>query len=437
MPLTIHELKRNITRTGRYSDGNGLYLLVQAKRHHNGDSKGKPVIDADGRPVPGAKSWVLRVQNGHTRKDYGLGVLSFEPIAGEIPIERRKYLTLAEAREKARIGRALAKAGINPSEHWRQLEQPDEPPRTFKEVAEVRHKSLKSGWRNGKHGDQWINTLRTYAFPHIGNSPIEDIDSAAIEKVLMPIWLAKPETARRVKQRIGAVLDYAKFKGWRSTEAPMRAVDSAMKAIKQPARGNFAALPYKDLPAVMTKLREADQSIGRLALQFLILTASRSGEVRGAKWRDIDIDDAEWSIPADRMKGGKPHVVPLVPASSAILEQLKEMIAHEADNFVFPGLKGEMSDATMAKAFRLAGGVDFTVHGLRSTFRDWAADNGFNNDWAEAALAHSVKGQEGKTVASYKRTTYFEHRRDKLMPAWAAYALNDGSNVISLAERRA
>lgn len=389
-------------KPGRHSDGNGLYLLVKPS---------------------GSSSWVLRVQYEGNRRDFGLGSLTLDPITADIPIERRKLLTLADAREKARIGRALAKAGINPSEHWRLTVQTKEARRTFREVAEARHKSLKAGWRNGKHRDEWLGSLKRYAFSEIGSIPIDAVDTAAIEKVLMPIWLSKPETARRVKQRIGTVLDYAHGQGWRPTEAPMRAVNSAMGSIKQPRRGNFAAMPYKDLPAFMTRLREADQSVGRLALQFLILNASRSGEVRFVTWQEIDLDAAEWRIPAERMKAGEPHIVPLGPSSIAVLQKLRSMFASKTSDLVFPGQRGAMSDATMAKVFRKAGGRDATVHGFRSTFRDWAADNGFNNDWAEAALAHGVAGQEGKTVAAYKRTTYFEHRREKLMPAWAAFAL--------------
>jgi integrase len=154
------------------------------------------------------------------------------------------------------------------------------------------------------------------------------------------------------------------------------------------------------------------------------LNASRSGEVRFATWQEIDLDAAEWRIPAERMKAGEPHIVPLGPSSIAVLQTLRSMLQSKPNDLVFPGQKGAMSDATMAKVFRkAAGGCDATVHGFRSTFRDWAADHGFNNDWAEAALAHGVAGQEGKTVAAYKRTTYFEHRREELMPAWAAFAL--------------
>jgi integrase len=402
-------------KPGRHADGDGLYLLVK-------DS--------------GARSWMLRVQVDGRRRDFGLGSVSFETIAADIPIERRKMLTLGEAREKARIGRALAKAGIDPSEHWRRASRPTEAPHTFRSVAEGRHKSLKSSWKNGKHREEWLSSLERYVFPQIGDSAVDAVDTAAIEKVLMPIWLAKPETARRVKQRIGTVLDYAHGQGWRSVEAPMRAVNAAMRAIKQPKRGNFAAMPYTDVPAFMAKLREGEASVGRLALQFLILNASRSGEVRFATWGEIDLDAAEWRIPAERMKAGETHVVPLGAASIAILQQMQEMFGAKPADLVFPGLKGTMSDATMAKALRKAGGGDYTVHGFRSAFRDWAADAGFNNDWAEAALAHSVAGQSGSTVAAYKRTTFFEHRRDTLMPAWASFALNEGTNVVRLASAR-
>jgi integrase len=258
--------------------------------------------------------------------------------------------------------------------------------------------------------------------------------------VLLPIWLQKGETARRVKQRIGVVLDYAHAKGFRSTEAPMRAVNQLMRGIKQPKGGNFAAMPYKAVPAFMAKLRDEGPSIGRLALQFLILTAARSGEVRGtaehpAAWREIDRDAAEWRIPADRMKAGKLHIVPLVPAAIAILEQMRDLSGASPEKPIFPGLKGKpMSDATLTKVLRKAGAGDYTVHGFRSSFRDWAADTGFADAWAEAALAHT---NPNKTEAAYRRTTYFEQRRDKLMPAWAAFVLGDNSNVISLAERRA
>jgi integrase len=342
-------------------------------------------------------------------------------------------LTLAEAREKARIGRALAKAGIDPSEHWRQSGQPEEAQRNFRQVAEECHRQATKGWRNDKHRIEWLGSLERYAFPTLGDQSVASVDATAIQKVLLPFWLTKGETARRVKQRIGAVLDYAHAKGFRPTEAPMRAVNQLMRGIKQPKAGNFAAMPYKDLPVFFAKVRDGGMSSGRLALQFLILTAARPGEVRHVQWNDIDLDAAEWRVPAEKAKADKLHIVPLVPAAIDILKQAASLFPHKPNDYVFPGLKGVMSDATMAKVQRLAGGGEYTVHAMRSAFRDWAADNGFADSWCEAALAHL---NPNKTEAAYRRTTFFEQRRDRLMPAWATFVLNQQSNVVALAERR-
>lgn len=417
MPLTVKEVKN--AKPGRHSDGKGLYLLVKPS---------------------GAKSWVLRVQYEGERRDFGLGSVTLDPVGSDIPLHRKKLLTLAEAREKAREGRALAKAGIiNPNEYWRKLNAAEKPARSFREVAEEVHNQTKAGWKDAKHREEWLGSLKRYAFPIIGDISVEDVDASAIESVLLPIWLVTPETARRVKQRIGVVLDHAFSKDERSREAPMRAVNLLMRKIKQPRSGNFAAMPHKSLPGFVARLREEDESVGRLALLFSILTVARPGETRNATWSEIDMEAAEWRIPAEKMKAGKPHIVPLVPAALNILRKAQSWFGAKPNAFVFQGNKGRpLSDATMNKALRSTeGGVGWTVHGLRSTFRDWAAESGFNNDWAEAALAHTIAAQEGRTVASYKRTTFFEHRRDKLMPAWASFALGDKSNIVSLVERRA
>lgn len=419
MALTTKQVQA--AKPGRHSDGKGLYLLV------------KPT---------GAKSWVLRVQHRGRRRDFGLGSAVLDRVDVDeslVPLHRRKSLTLAEAREKARIGRELAKAGIDPSAEWRtdDLVIP-----TFEAAAREYHGHVEKAWRNGKHGSQWLTTLETYAFPKLGARLVSDIDADAIQAVLLqPIkdqkdkvfWLAKGETARRVRQRIGVVLDYAHGKGWRETEAPMRAVNKLLGGIKQPSKGSFGAMPYADVPAFMAKLRDGDSSIGRLALRFLILTAARSGEVRGATWGEMDLEAAEWRISGSRMKAGKPHIVPLVPAALDILKEVQGLFTGKPTDPVFPGLKGKpLSDATMAKALRVAGGEGFTVHGMRSAFRDWAADSGFADAWAEAALAH---GNPDKTEAAYRRTTYFNQRRDKLMPGWARFVLVDESNVVQLAAR--
>ncbi|MEP6982873.1 MAG: tyrosine-type recombinase/integrase [Sphingomicrobium sp.] len=399
-------------KPGRHSDGRGLYLLVKPS---------------------GARSWVLRVQYKGARRDWGLGSFTLESVGDHIPLHKRKALTLTEAREKARLGRDLAKAGINPSSVWADADAVEIP--TFEQAARRYHDEVSKAWRNGKHGAQWLATLEAYAFPHIGSSTVDQIDAPAIQKVLLPIWLTKGETARRVKQRVGVVLDYSHGQGWREAEAPMRAVNQLMGGIKQPRAGNFAAMAYADLPPFMAKLRNADLSVGRLALQFLILTAARSGEVRGATWAEIDLDAGEWRIPGDRMKMGRVHIVPLVPAATDILRQLEGLFPRRPKDVLFPGMKGKpMSDATLAKALRVNGGGAFTVHGFRSTFRDWAADTGFADSWAEAALAH---GNPDKTEAAYRRTTFYQQRRDKLMPAWASFALGSSSNVVSLAAARA
>jgi integrase len=371
------------------------------------------------------------VQHNGRRRDFGLGSVVNEPIGADIPIYKRKSLTLAQAREKARIGRELAKAGMNPSVYWR---HEDETTPSFEQAAKEYHAQISKGWRSGKHGDQWITTLKTYAFPVIGALPVDRIDARAIQRALTPIWLSKGETARRVRQRIGAVLDYAHGNGWRTSEAPMRALNHLLGGIKQPRSGSFAAMPYKELPAFMAKLRESDSSVGRLALQFLLLTAARSGEVRKARWRDIDPEAQEWRVPPENAKTGKLHIVPLVPAALDLVQHVRGMFGIDPEDLVFPGLNGQMSDATMAKVLRTNGGANFTVHGFRSSFRDWAAENGFPDAWAESALAHT---NPNRTESAYRRTTFFEHRRDRLMPSWASFVLNDNSNVISLAGSRA
>jgi integrase len=422
MALTVKQAQN--AKPGRLSDGRGLYLLVK------GDEHGKRT----------SASWVLRVQSKlggkSARRDWGLGGFTLESVGEHIPLHKRNVLTLAEAREKAKLGRDLAKAGISPSSVWADADAIELP--TFEKAARLYHAEVSRSWRNGKHGAQWLSTLEAYAFPKIGALLVDQIDASAIQKVLLPIWLTKPETARRVKQRIGVVLDYSHAQGWRDAEAPMRAVNQLMGGIKQPKGGNFAAMPYSEAPAFMAALRAAPFSIGRAALQFLILNASRSGEIRGATWAEIDLEAREWRIPAARMKAGQDHIVPLGDASVAILEEMKGLFAPKPKDVIFPGNKGKpMSDATLAKVLRVNGGGSYTVHGLRSTFRDWAADHGFNNDWAEAALAHSVAGQEGRTIAAYRRTTYYEHRRDKLMPAWASFVLSDRSNVVQLVKASA
>ena len=389
-------------KPGRHADGKGLYLLVKAKRNLK-----------SGGLESGAKSWVLRVQLAGRRRDFGLGSVDL--------------VSLEEARDKAREGRKIAKAGLDPSlERKKALRQIP----TFKEAAKDYHAAVKASWRNGKHAGQWLATLDAYAFPVIGNLRVDQIEAPTIQSVLLPIWLTKPETARRVRQRIGSVLDYAHGQGWRATETPRNAVNSLMKRIKQPRRGaGFAAMPYAELPGLMEELRGGAATVGRLALQFLILTAARSGEVRGAIWEEIDLDKELWTIPAERMKAGEAHSVPLTDATIDVLHRVGELCGMRKGRPIFPGLKGQpLSDATIAKALHVAGGEGYTVHGMRSAFRDWAAEKtSFPGDWAEAALAHTLPN---KVEAAYKRTRFLEQRR-QLMASWEDY-LAGRSNIVQL-----
>jgi integrase len=392
--LTVKAIEH--ARPGRHSDGNGLYLLVKPS---------------------GSKSWVLRVQHNGRRRDFGLGTAITGMIDVDLPVQKRSALTLAQAREKARIGRELARAGLNPSALWRAKEETIP---TFEQVAKEYHAQVSKGWRNGKHGDQWLATLKTYAFPVLGHLPVDAIDARVIQRALVPIWMSKGETARRVRQRIAVVLDYAHGKGWREGEAPMRAVNQLLGGMRQPRGGNFAAMPYAEVPAFISKLRDGDLTVGRLALQFLIFTAARSGEVRKMRWRDVDMSQGEWIVPPANAKTGRIHIVPLVPAAVELLNRVGEMFDAEPDDLVFPGNHREMSDATLSKVLRSNGGGAVTVHGFRSAFRDWAAEQGFADAWAEAALAHT---NPNRTESAYRRTTFFEHRRDTLMPAWSAFLL--------------
>ncbi len=394
---------------GRYEDGDGLALVVKAA---------------------GTRSWVLKTQVGGKRREFGLG--------------SAKSVSLAEAREKADAVRRQYRSGLDPVAEKRKVEVAVP---TFRAASQQAHGEQQAGWRNAKHRAQWLSSLEAYAFPSLGSTTVDKIDGPMIRDALLPIWLDKPETARRVRQRIGAVLDWAYAKGHRATEAPMRSLSKGLP--RQPKKdGHFAALPYEDLPALMRTLGETE-SIGRLALQFLIFTAARSGEVRGARWSEIDMAAAVWTVPAERMKAGKQHLVPL---SAPALGVLKRMAEVASDDLVFPGITGRatdvanpgrgrpgaltrvvgkrpMSDMTLTKVLRTAGATDATVHGMRSTFRDWAAEQtAFPGEVVEAALAHTI---QNKVEAAYRRTNYLEKRRG-LMDAWASFLAARPANVVSL-----
>jgi integrase len=397
--LTALSIKN--AKPGRHTDGAGLYLIV------------KPT---------GAKSWVLRVQVDRLRRDVGLGAVDFAPRSVakpeevvDIPILHRKILTLAEAREKAGILRAAAKAGLDPVVE-RDRERRSIP--TFRKAAKEAHEALKDGWKE-KGAQTFIGSLENHAFDKLGDLRVDKITAADISAALAPIWTTKPDMARKVRQRIGTVLNFAHGKGWRTTEAPGRSVTVGLP--RQPKGSNFKAMPYADVPAFVAALKSEPETSGRLALLFQIYTAARPGEVRGAKWGQIDFDKREWVRPAELMKGvdATAHTVTLNDAAIELLKQVKGDDEPKPDKLVFAGLRGGMlSDMTMNKVLRSAK-LPYDAHAFRSSFRDWAAEKmpDIPDPVAEAALAHIVPD---KVVRAYKRTTFLEMRR-KLLDAWGEY----------------
>lgn len=396
-PATVAEVNA-MKSEGRHSVGDSLILNVSKS---------------------GARSWIARVRDpSGRRRDIGLG-----PYAD---------LTLADAREKARALRNAGRDGIEVLTKVQRRKQL-RTILTFKEAATRVHDERKVVWKNGKHVDQWINTLEAHVFGKIGDTRVDLIGAAQVIDVLAPLWNKNPETARRVRQRIMAVIDWAHAREYRSTQISARAVASGLGPQIQ-EKGNFAALPYGMLPALAKKLSETE-SVGNLALRFLLLTAARSGEVRGAKWSEIDLEQKIWTISGDRMKAGREHVVPLSEPAFAIVTRMAELGMDK--DLVFPGVRNKpMSDATMAKALRAAG-VDRergTVHGLRSSFRDWVSEEtNFPGDVAEAALAHVVKN---KVEAAYRRGNLLAKRRE-MMTAWSNYCAGQAAKITRIGRHAA
>lgn len=388
--LTALAVSRAKTK-GLYADGNGLYLQVSAV---------------------GTKSWVFRyrMHGRKTPRDMGLGSLA--------------DVGLADAREKARDARKLITAGIDPIDAKRAsraavaLERANVA--TFEDAAKAYIEAHSHAWRNPKHRDQWPNTLRDYAYLVMGKLPVARIEVGHVLKVLEPIWTKKPETASRVRGRIEAVLDWAKARGYRTGENPARWRGHLENLLPRRAKvrkvEHHPALPYAEIGAFMADLRKQD-GVAALALEFLILTAARTSEVSGARWSEIDLDKAVWTVHADRIKAGREHRVPLSAPALAILKKLHKTRDGE---FVFPGgRKGKpLSANALLALLKRMDRTDVTAHGFRSTFRDWCAEQtNYPRDVAEAALAHAVGD---KVEAAYRRGDLFE-KRALLMRDWAAY----------------
>lgn len=398
MPKKLHNALTSLAvknaKPGRHADGGGLHLLV------------KPT---------GARSWVYRFMLNGKSRDVGLGA------AGQ------GGMSLANARDAAAALRLKVKAGIDP------LEQRDREAAqalaaaqaakvagtTFKSVAMDYVAANEASWRNPKHRQQWRNTLETYVYPVVGHLPVSEVETEHVEEILKPIWEEKAETASRVRGRIETVLDAAKAKKLRTGENPARwrgHLEFILPERTILSRGHHKALSYEEIPAFVHALHKR-AAVAALALEFTILTAARTGEVIGATWREIDLEKAMWTIPADRMKAAKEHRVPLSSRAVSILESLQPL----GMTYLFPGGKGgKLSGMAMSMLMRRMK-VDATVHGFRSGFRDWAAEcTGYAHEVAEMALAHTI---ENKVERAYRRGDLFDKRRE-LMDEWAAHCIS-------------
>lgn len=379
-------IRKKDLKAGRYSDGGGLYLRVKKE---------------------GTKSWAFIHFKGSGKgrewKEAGLG--SYPSVS------------LKDARIAATDCRDRLRRGLEPIDTEAKVEKP-----TFAKCAEDLIAAVGKGWRNAKHKAQWEMTLGDAYCKSIRNKPVDKVDTADILEILKPIWQEKPETAQRLRGRIERVLDSAKAAGHRSGENPALwrgHLQHLLAKRKKLSRGHHAAMPYADVPAFVKRLR-ASEAMSAKAMDFLILTAARSGEVLGAKWSEIDLNEKVWTVPADRMKAGVLHRVPLTDAAVAILKRLYEA---RVSDYVFPGeskrpVDVPLSVMAMTMQMRRMEVGQFTPHGFRSAFRDWAGDQtSFPREVAEAALAHKV----GDAVENaYRRSDALEKRR-KLMSAWSNY----------------
>lgn len=374
------------TEPGKYFDGHGLYLRIDKA---------------------GSRAWVQRIVIQGKRRELGLGSPDF--------------VSLADARLTAYENRKLARSGGDPL----QDRKAEKAVMTFEEAAREVHRLHKPTWKNPKHADQFINSLETYAFPTMGAVRAPDITPAHVLAVLQPIWLSKAETARRVKQRIGTVMKWCAAKGWCKSN-PAETVDKALPKQTGKKEGR-KALPYAEVAGCLAVVAASDAGIStKLCFEFLVLTSVRSNEAREARWSEIDMEAAIWTIPAARMKMDRPHRVPLCNRALGVLRRAEGL----DDDLVFPGSKigKPLSDATLLKLIR-ENGYPVDIHGFRTSFRTWAQERtNFPREVAEAALAHL----SGDAVErAYARSDVFDKRR-KMMEAWAAFLAETPAQVVRI-----
>ena len=393
MARAIHKLSdiavKSATKAGRRSDGGGLYLRVSPT---------------------GSKTWSFMWDRDKKRREIGLGSYPAVPLA-------------AARKVAARYREIVAEGGDPQAERDREAEP------IFAEVVETYLAAMEGQWSNAKHRYQWRQTLTDYCTA-IQNKPVSQVGLPEVLQVLQPIWTEKPETASRLRGRIERVLNYAKVKGWRQGENPAlwRAnLENVLPKPRKLTRGHLPAMPYRDVPAFMERL-SGHEALAARALELLILTVCRSGEVLGARWQEIDLQARVWAIPAARMKAGRAHRVPLTDAAVAVLEPLQEA---QVSEFVFPGQKSDhpLSNMALAMLMRRMKIENATPHGFRSSFRDWAGDETtFPREVAEGCLAHTIGNEIER---AYRRGDALERRRE-LMAAWGNYCtLPFAENVVT------
>ena len=378
---------RNFKEPGKYYDLHGLFLRIEPT---------------------GSRRWVQRVSVAGRQREIGLGSADL--------------VTLAEARELAVSNKKLAKAGGDPLAAKQQHVAIPSLIEAIDKVIELNAPT----WTNAKHAAQFKSTLTNYVTPKLGRRPVNDIQAADILSVLQPIWVEKNETARRVKQRIGTVMKWAMAQGYRTDDPTLALNQGLPKPNRKPK--HRASLPYTDVSDCLNVIKHSDAMLStKLAIELLVLTATRSGEVRLANWSEVDLDAKTWTIPAERMKMKEEHIIPLSDRALDVLQQAKAL---GGDGLIFPGMRSgrPMSDMTMSKLVKELG-YPVDIHGFRTSFRTWVQEQtNTAHEVAERALAHKTTN---KVEAAYARSDLFEKRR-KLMDAWASYLRDDRENLISL-----
>ena len=385
------KLVQHLAEPGRYADGNGLYLIVDPS---------------------GAKRWVLRIVVRGRRRDMGLGGL--------------RAVSLADARQLAQNYRGEARSGGDPLANRKEATATIP---TFQEAALNVHKGLIPSWKNPKHAAQWIGTLERYVFPQVGKRPVSQISSADVLRVLSPLWLEKEETAKRLAQRISTVIRWARAAGYFSGDDPVAAARPALPRQKRNVK-HHKAVDFEHVPELVMRIKNCSSlPISRLALEFLVLTASRTKEVLEAPWSEIDEGKKLWVLPVERTKTTREHRVPITARMTEILREAKSLSADSELIFPSPTTARSLSYNTLLHVLQKRVGSKATVHGFRSSFKDWTAETtNFPNEVSEMALSHKISNS---VEAAYRRGDLLEKRRE-LMNAWEDFICNPGKNITAV-----